>query len=179
MAVTRAEKQIELQQLTSAFQGTDTAVLVDYRGVTVPQVTDLRQKIRATGSSYIVVKNTLAKRASAGTPFEALSAHFVGQTAVVFTGADPVAMAKTLTTALKEMPSASIKAAVVSGRVVAPSAMTELANMPGKPELYAKLLYVLNAPAQQLVTVLSAVQRDLVTVLSESAKKREGAPSAE
>ncbi len=173
MAVTRAEKQIELQQLTDAFHGTDTAVLVDYRGVKVPQVTDLRQKIRATGSQYLVVKNTLAKRASAGTPFEALSAHFVGQTAVVFTGKDPVAMAKTLTTALKDLPSASIKAAVVSGRVVPSAAVSELASLPGKPELYAKLLYVLNAPAQQLVTVLSAVQRDLVTVLSEVQKKKE------
>jgi len=177
MAVTRAEKATELQQLTDAFQGTDTAVLVDYRGVTVPQVTDLRQKIRKTGSRYIVVKNTLAKRASAGTAFEALSTHFVGQTAVVFTGADPVAMAKTLTTALKDLPSASIKAAVVQGQVVTAAAMVDLANMPSKPELYARLLYVMNAPAQQLVTVLSAVQRDLVTVLSEvQKKKKEAAP---
>lgn len=175
MAVTRAEKVTELEQLTAAFQGTDTAVLVDYRGITVPQVTDLRQKIRATGSQYIVVKNTLARRASAGTPFAALESHFVGQTAVVFTGTDPVAMAKTLTTALKDLPSASIKAAVVQGQVVAAAAMTDLANMPSKPELYAKLLYVLNAPAQQLVTVLSAVSRDLVTVLSEAQKKKESA----
>ncbi len=173
MAVTRAEKVTELQQLTAAFQGTDTAVLVDYRGVTVPQVTDLRQKIKAIGSQYIVVKNTLAKRASAGTPFEALSSHFVGQTAVVFTGSDPVAMAKTLTTALKDLPSASIKAAVVQGQLVPAAAMTDLANMPSKPELYAKLLYVLNAPAQQLVTVLSAVSRDFVTVLNEAAKKKQ------
>ncbi|GMV20814.1 MAG: 50S ribosomal protein L10 [Vicinamibacterales bacterium] len=173
MAVTRAEKVTELQQLTAAFQGTETAVLVDYRGVTVPQVTDLRQKIKATGSQYIVVKNTLAKRASAGTPFEALSSHFVGQTAVVFTGSDPVAMAKTLTTALKDLPSASIKAAVVQGQLVPAAAMADLANMPSKPELYAKLLYVLNAPAQQLVTVLSAVSRDFVTVLNEAAKKKQ------
>lgn len=173
MAVTRAEKETELQQLIAAFQGTDTAVLVDYRGVTVPQVTDLRQKIRTTGSRYIVVKNTLAKRASAGTPFAALEAHFAGQTAVVFTGADPVAMAKTLTAALKDLPSASIKAAVVQGQLVPAAALNDLANMPSKPELYAKLLYVLNAPAQQLVTVLSAVSRDLVTVLSEVQKKKE------
>jgi large subunit ribosomal protein L10 len=175
MAVTRAEKETELQQLTAAFQSTETAVLVDYRGVTVPQVTDLRQQIRKTGSRYIVVKNTLAKRASAGTTFEALAAHFVGQTAVVFTGDDPVAMAKTLTTALKGLPSASIKAAVVQGQVVPATAMADLASLPSKPELYARLLYVLNAPAQQLVTVLSAVQRDLVTVLSEVQKQKESA----
>lgn len=172
MAVTRAEKETELQQLTSAFQNTDTAVLVDYGGVTVPQVTELRRKIRGAGSRYIVVKNTLAKRASAGTSFEALSTHFVGQTAVIFTGPDPVAMAKTLTTALKDLPSASIKAAVVQGQLVPAAAVADLANMPSKPELYAKLLYVLNAPAQQLVTVLSAVSRDLVTVLNEAAKKK-------
>jgi large subunit ribosomal protein L10 len=173
MAVTRAEKETELQQLTDAFHGTETAVLVDYRGVTVPQVTDLRQKIRNTGSRDIVVKNTLAKRATAGTSFEALSTHFAGQTAVIFTGADPVAMAKALTAALKDLPSASIKAAMVQGQVVTAAAMADLANMPSKPELYARLLYVLNAPAQQLVTVLSAVQRDLVTVVSEVQKKRE------
>lgn len=172
MAVTRAEKTTELEQLSDAFRGTDTAVLVDYRGVTVPQVTDLRQKIRKTGSRYIVVKNTLAKRASAGTPFEALSAHFVGQTAVVFTGEDPVAMAKALTAALKDLPSASIKAAVVQGQMVPAAAMVDLANMPGRPELYAQLLSVMNGPARQLVTVLSAVQRDLVTVLNEAAKKQ-------
>ena len=93
MAVTRAEKATELEQLVTAFGAAETAVLVDYRGITVPQVTDLRRQIRANGARYTVVKNTLAKRAAAGTPFEAISSHFVGQTAVVFTGKDPVAMA--------------------------------------------------------------------------------------
>ena len=96
MAVTRAEKATELEQLVTAFGAADTAVLVDYRGITVPQVTDLRRQIKATGAKYTVVKNTLAKRATSGTPFEGLSSHFVGQTAVVFTDKDPVAMAKAL-----------------------------------------------------------------------------------
>src|SRR5688572_23477160 len=155
MAVSRADKAAELQQLEVAFRGAETAVLVDYKGITVPQVAELRRQIRAVGGTYRVVKNTLAKRAVAGTPFESFTSQFTGTTAVVYTGADPVAIAKTLTTFAKTAPVLSIKAAVVQGRAVAPKEVDELASLPGRPELYAKLLFVLQAPMQQLVTVLS------------------------
>ena len=175
MAVTKADKAVELEQLQKAFKGSDSAIIVDYKGLTVPQVTDLRRQLRLAKSSYKVVKNTIAKRALKGTSFEVLEKHFEGTTAIAYTAADPVALAKTLTTFMKSAPTITltIKAAVVQGRAIKPAEVSALATMPGKPELYAKLLFLLNAPAQQLVTVLSATSRNLVTVLNESAKKRQ------
>ena len=98
MAVTRAEKQEELSQLEERFKGIDSAILVDYKGLNVPQVTDLRRELRKAKASYKVVKNTMARRAIKGTAFEALTEHFVGTTAIAYTDNDPVALAKTLTT---------------------------------------------------------------------------------
>src|SRR5512144_2495468 len=116
MALTRNEKTEQLEQLAAAFKGVDSAILLDYKGLNVPQVTELRRQVRAAKGQYKVVKNTLARRALKGTPFETLTEFFEGTTAVAYSGDDPVALAKVLTTFAKDKPALSIKAAVVQGR---------------------------------------------------------------
>lgn len=172
MAVSRADKEAERQQLEVAFKGAEHIILLDYKGLTVSQAGELRRQVRAARARYRVVKNTLAKQALAGTVVEPLSEFFQGTTAVAYSGDDPVALAKALTSFAKTAPVLTVKAAVVYGQVLTAAAVTELARLPSTPELYAMLLRQLQAAMVQVVSVLSAVQRDLVNVLAQAENKK-------
>ncbi len=119
-------------------------------------MTELRRRIRKAGGHYVVVKNTLARRVTTGKPLEQLKEHFVGPTAVAYSLSDPVALAKVLTDFVKEAPVLEFKAGIVEGRPVAANQVTEIATMPGREELIAKLLFLMQSPISRFVRVLAA-----------------------
>jgi len=172
MAVSRAEKQTELDSLAKTFRAVDTAVLIDYKGITVPQVTELRKQVRDTNSSYVVVKNTLALIAVKNSPLKALEGAFTGPTAVAYNATDAVALAKALTKFAKDVPTVQFKGALLNGQAVPASEIQNIANLPSREELIAKLLYLMQHPIRGLATVLQGNIRKIAVVLDQIAKQK-------
>ena len=172
MAVTKAKKVEQVEKLGKELQSASSMVVATFSKLTVAQDHELRKTLRSTGAKYRVVKNTLAERAAKGTKAAEILKNLSGVTSVAYTAGDPVALAKALSKYAKDNPEFSFKAGVVEGSVISIKEIESLATMPSKEEIYSKLLFLLSAPAQQLVTVMNAVGRDLAVVVGQGVEKR-------
>ena len=179
MAVTKAKKIEQVEKLTEELQGADHAIVGTFAKLTVEKDFELRKAVRGAGAHYRVVKNTLAERAAKGTKIEEVMKNLAGVTSIAYTNADPVALAKVLSKYAKDNPEYTFKAGVVEGRVIAIKDIDALASMPSKEEIYSKLLFLMNAPAQRLVTVMNAVGRDIAVVLNQGVEKNKFGGAAE
>ena len=165
---TKAQKQKDLEALTEQFQKAQAAMVVGFQKMTVAKDQELRNQLREAGVSYEVVKNTLARKAAEGTPFEVAQEHFKGVTAVALSAGDPVALSKAISKFTKANPDIfTFKAGVVEGKVVALKDVEAIASLPSKEELISKVMFLINCQAQRLVTVISAVPRNLVIVINQ------------
>jgi large subunit ribosomal protein L10 len=172
MAVTREKKTEQVEKLSQELQKVSSLVVTTYSKLTVAQDYELRKTLRGSGAKYAVVKNTLAERAAKGTKAEEVLKNLTGVTSIAYTSGDPVALAKALSKYAKDNPEFTFKAGVVEGRVISINEIKALATMPSKEELYSKLLFLINAPAQRLATVMNAVGRNLAVVVDQGVQQK-------
>ena len=171
MAVTKAKKIEQVAELAKEFQSANHAIVGTFAKMTVEKDFELRKAVRGAGARYRVVKNSLAERAAQGTSVAEALKGLAGVTSIAYTSGDPVALAKVLSKYAKDNPEYSFKAGIVEGRVIAIKDIDALANMPSKEEIYSKLLFLISAPAQRLVTVLNATGRDMAVVMGQGVEK--------
>lgn len=167
----RSDKQKEVQALRAELENAYNVFLTSFEKLTVAQDFELRKAIRAAGGNYRVVKNNLAEKAAEGTKAGELLKGLKGMTSLAYTSEDPVALAKALTAYAKAVPAFTFKAGMVEGRVVDVKAIDELATLPSREEMMAKLLYVIQAPAQRLAAAVNGVGRNLTVVLDQAGKE--------
>lgn len=170
----REQKQSDLNALTTELSNSKSAMIVSFNKLTVAKDQEFRNQLRDAGAKYQVVKNTIARLAVKGTPYEDASEHFKGVTGIAWTENDAVVLSKTVSKFIKDNADFfSFKAGVVDGKVVDLKQVEAIASLPSKEELISKLLYVLNAQAQRIVTVINAVPRDLAVVIKQIGEKKE------
>src|SRR5947208_637995 len=165
---TRKEKQKDLDALAEQFKSANAAMLVSFQKMTVAKDQELRRQLRDAGVTYSVVKNTLARKAAAGTPLEPMADQFKGVTAVALSAADPVSLSKAISKFSKANPEIfKFKVGLVEGRVIELREVEAIASLPSREELLSKVLFLLSSQAQRLVNVISAVRRDLAVVVKQ------------
>ena len=174
----REQKAAAISEFGEGIGKATNAFLIEFKGITVPQVTELRKQVRESGSEYVVVKNTLALIAVKDSPLVELREKFTGPTAVAYNATDAVALAKALTKFAKDVPAVQFKGAMLNGQIVPATEIQNIANLPSREELISKLLYLMQHPIRGLVTVLSANIRNLAVVLDQIAKQKETASGA-
>lgn len=168
MALTKAKKAEKVAQLAKELAGSTTAIVGTFAKLTVSQDFALRTVVRDAGGHYRVLKNKLASRASQGTKVEAALQGLKGVSSVAYTSGDPVVLAKAISTWVKENAEFTFKLAIVDGKVLSVAEIQQLATLPGREEIFSKLLFLINAPAQRLATVINATGRDVAVVLNQA-----------
>src|SRR5271155_5919380 len=178
MALTKANKQERVVRLARELDGPTTAIVGTFQKLTVSQDFALRKVVRGAGGRYRVLKNKLAARAAMGTKVEQALQGLKGVSSVAYTSGDPVALAKALSTWMVENAEFTFKLGIVDGKVITVEEVKHLATMPSKEQIFSKLLFLINAPAQRLVTVMNAVGRDVAVVISQGVEKGKFAAEA-
>jgi large subunit ribosomal protein L10 len=169
----REQKSQAISEFAEGIGKATNAFIIEFKGITVPQVTELRKQVRESGSSYVVVKNTLALIAVKDSPLIELREQFSGPTAVAYNTTDAVALAKALTKFAKDVPAVTFKGAMLNGQIVPATQIQNIANLPSREELVSKLLFLMQSPIRGLATVLAANIRNLAVVIDQIAKQKE------
>lgn len=165
------DKKKDIEALRQDLERSQNLFVTGYEKLRVDQDFELRKVVRSAGGKYRVIKNNLAEKASEGMAAEQVLKGLRGMTSLAYTAKDPVALAKALTAYAKANPSFTFKAGMVEGRVIDVKAINDLASLPAKEEILAKLLFLINAPAQRLVTAMNAVGRNLAVVVDQGVKE--------
>ncbi len=171
----RADREKQVQELHELFSGIEMAVLTDYRGLTVEEISDLRAKLRDVEARFRVVKNTLSIRAADGTPLEAVKEYFTGPVAILYTAGDPVGPAKALMEFIKGNDKLEARIGILSGSTIETADIKRLAEMPSKDVMIAKALASMNAPVTNFVRTLSEIPSSFVRVLGSIQRQKEAA----
>lgn len=173
MPLSRSKKEELLAEYEEGVANAPHAFLLGYQGISVPKVTELRQKVRESGGSYVVVKNRLVLRALEGKALGQLADQFTGATAVVYSDSEPVALAKVLSDFQKDAPFLEFKGGLLNGQPVGGDQIKEIANLPSREELLSKLVFLLQSPVTRFVRGLAAIPRQFVIAMDQIRQQKE------